>query len=756
MATVSYSWDNVVSTFTLNDFEGGNQQDVAITATAGGLGYMGTWSYGADYVEGRYVGADGTPTGGSILVNKTTAGDQYDSSAATLSNGNTVVSFTDQSTGADAVRFRIIGDGIVYRDFALPVTDQPQRESDVTALGSGGFAVAFTRDWGGGNTDVQIQRYTADGTLNGGGIQVDTSATLATDHASVAGLASGGMVVAWEQSAAAGGDHSVWFQLYDSAGAAVGGHHSIDSTGTINQDIQVAALQDGGFVVAYTDNGWGIDGTEITTRVYNADGTARSGLIRVNSGTAGDQSHAAITVLSNGYFVVGWSDADHFYYQAYDSNGTALGTNHDASTFIVEGEIAGMADGLLAVVSESTFGDSSGTAVRSWVDALVRTTVGTSANETLDGDSLRDVMNGAGGNDVLRGGGGADALDGGAGIDSASYYTGSVGVTVDLAAGTGSGGDAAGDTLSNIENVSGSQGNDVLAGNAGANVLQGWSGSDVLRGGAGADTLDGGAGADTASYYVSSIGVTVDLAAGTGSGGDAAGDRLISIENISGSQGSDVLSGNAGANVLQGWSGDDVLRGGAGADSLDGGAGVDTVSYYTSSTGVAVNLVSGAGSGGDAQGDTLVSIENVSGSQGNDSLVGNSGANVLQGWNGNDVLTGGGGKDTLTGGAGADRFVYGSILQSPVGAGADRITDFSHAQGDRIDLSAIDANTGVAGDQGFSFIGTALFTGSAGQLRYATSGGVTTIAGDVDGDKVSDFHIQLTGTIALVAADFVL
>ncbi|MGO4125023.1 M10 family metallopeptidase C-terminal domain-containing protein, partial [Inquilinus sp. YAF38] len=91
-----------------------------------------------------------------------------------------------------------------------------------------------------------------------------------------------------------------------------------------------------------------------------------------------------------------------------------------------------------------------------------------------------------------------------------------------------------------------------------------------------------------------------------------------------------------------------------------------------------------------------------------------------------------------------------------VGANADRITDFSHAQGDKIDLSAIDANTGAAGDQAFSFIGTGLYTDHAGELRYSVAGGVTTIAGDLNGDGTSDFHIQLTGAIGLVAADFVL
>ncbi|HEY9344285.1 MAG TPA: calcium-binding protein, partial [Inquilinus sp.] len=298
----------------------------------------------------------------------------------------------------------------------------------------------------------------------------------------------------------------------------------------------------------------------------------------------------------------------------------------------------------------------------------------------------------------------------------------------------------------------------TLLGNAGANILSGWGGGDVLRGGAGADRLDGGAGTDAASYYTSAAGVTVDLAAGTGTGGDAQGDILIGIENLTGSNlANDTLIGNAGANTLAGWGGSDVLRGGAGADVLDGGAGTDTASYYTSGTGILVSLASSLGSGGEAQGDTLAGIENVSGSQGSDSLYGNTGANVLQGWNGNDILVGRAGQDTLTGGAGADRFVYVATAESVVGANADRITDFSHAQGDRIELSGIDANTGVAGDQAFTFIGSGLSTGVAGQLRAVNSSpGVVTIAGDVNGDGASDFHIQLTGTLVLVAGDFVL
>jgi Ca2+-binding RTX toxin-like protein len=786
MATVSYAWAYDVTGFVLNSDATGSQADVAIGTTADG-GYLGTWSVDSAAVVGRYVDADGTPGVESVL-NTTTGGNQFDASIALLGNGHNVVSFTDHSGGIDTVRIRILGDGAPATDFAVPASLLAQRESDVTALGSDGFAVAFTRDFGGGDTDVRVQRYHADGTVNGGLIGVDITSSLATDHASITGLASGGFVVAWEQSPAAGGDHSVWFQLYDASGLqvtvsgdALNSHHLIDSFGSINQDIQVAALQDGGFVVAYADNGWddeGGAGIDITAVVYNADGTTRSDVLLVNGFTADDQIRPTITVLSNGYFVVGWVSGGLLLYQAYDPSGAAIGDNFVVhNTDVVEAEIAALADGQIANVRESSFTDGDGHSVRSSVHALTRTTTGTAADETLAGDGLRDVIDGSGGNDVLdgfgaadhlfggegtdtlRGGAGADVLDGGLGIDTASYYTSADGVAVDLAAGTANGGDAAGDTLDNIENLSGSNlGNDTLAGDAGANKLQGWGGDDVLRGAAGADVLDGGAGIDTASYYTSAAGVTVDLGAGTASGGDAAGDTLTGIENLSGSNlGNDTLSGNAGANKLQGWGGDDVLRGGAGADVLEGGAGIDTASYYSGAAGVKVDLGAGTAIGGDAAGDVLSGIENLSGSNlGFDTLTGNAGANVLQGWGGNDTLVGGAGKDTLTGGAGEDVFRFTALGDSVVGANADLITDFSHAQADEIELSAIDANTGAAGDQAFSFIGANLYSGVAGQLRFSIVNGVTTIAGDVNGDKVSDFHIILTGSIALVAADFVL
>ncbi|HEY9345548.1 MAG TPA: calcium-binding protein, partial [Inquilinus sp.] len=390
---------------------------------------------------------------------------------------------------------------------------------------------------------------------------------------------------------------------------------------------------------------------------------------------------------------------------------------------------------------------------------------GSAFNDTLVGNAGSNVLWGNGGDDILEGGAGADRMEGAGGTDTVRYSGSASAIVVDLSAGRGSAGDAAGDRLGSIENVAGSSHHDRVSGNGGANVLdggngndileglggadslQGGGGDDVLRGGAAADQLDGGAGNDIASYYGGTVGVTVDLAAGTGSGGDAQGDTFAGIENVNGSQANDALTGNAGTNVLAGWDGDDVLRGGAGADTLDGGNGDDLASYFAGTVGVTVDLAAGAGTGGDAQGDTYVGIENVNGSTVADRIVGNALANVLNGWAGQDVLTGG---------AGADLFAFTAASHSVVGA-ADLVTDFSHAQGDLVDLSAIDADTGAAGDQAFTFIGSGLYTSLAGQLRaVVASPGITTIAGDLNGDGISDFHIQLTGNLTLVAGDFVL
>jgi Ca2+-binding RTX toxin-like protein len=221
--------------------------------------------------------------------------------------------------------------------------------------------------------------------------------------------------------------------------------------------------------------------------------------------------------------------------------------------------------------------------------------------------------------------------------------------------------------LDGVTNVS-----DIIYGYGGNDSIYGLGGNDYLIGGPGADALNGGLGTDKASYWDSTAGIVVSLAAGVGVGGDAEGDTYASIENVDGSPYADSLTGNDDDNVLGGGNGDDLLyglggddvldggwnndtlKGGGGADTLRGDQGIDTASYYESPEGVIVALNVNGGAGGDAEGDTFEAIENLTGSVYADTLWGDDGVNQLMGMEGNDALKGFGGADSLHGGNGND------------------------------------------------------------------------------------------------------
>ena len=203
---------------------------------------------------------------------------------------------------------------------------------------------------------------------------------------------------------------------------------------------------------------------------------------------------------------------------------------------------------------------------------------------------------------------GDDALDGGADEDTLDYSASGNGVAVDLGAGTATGGDATADTFAGVEDVQGSTSPDSLTGDAGTNTLIGLDGDDTLSGGGGADDLREGI--DILDYQTSPAAVSIDLA-GMASGGDAAGDAILSVEGVVGSAFDDTLTGDGGDNFFLGM---------AGADAIDGGAGIDLANYAFSPKAVTVNLFNGTFTGGDAKGDVLTNIENLAGSAFDDKL----------------------------------------------------------------------------------------------------------------------------------------
>jgi Ca2+-binding RTX toxin-like protein len=213
---------------------------------------------------------------------------------------------------------------------------------------------------------------------------------------------------------------------------------------------------------------------------------------------------------------------------------------------------------------------------------------------------------------------------------------------------------------------------DTLIGTlAGEHFLAG-AGNDVIEGAGGGDFIEGQLGTDTASYVHSPGAVDVNLVRSFQFGADAQGDRLVGIENVTGSGFNDILVGDGLKNVLAGGAGNDILIGGAGADTLYGGAGVDTASYETSAAGVAVDLTA-AWQGGDASGDVLISIEDLVGSDFGDRLSGDAGSNRLAGNDGADILDGRGGADILDGGPGIDTVTY-------AGSGAGVDVDLTRAE----------------------------------------------------------------------------
>ena len=264
---------------------------------------------------------------------------------------------------------------------------------------------------------------------------------------------------------------------------------------------------------------------------------------------------------------------------------------------------------------------------------LVPNTTGTNGNDSLIGTDGDDVLSGGAGDDILLGRGGADELRGGDGIDRASYAGSDEGVTVQLG-GSGSGGDAEGDTLFDIENILGSDHDDTLIGDAGDNTLQGGDGDDLLIGGAGADVLDGGAGFDTADYSSSGqihlLGYYAEAVANVTNveTGGIETDHLYNVEKIIGSDFDDTIAAFGDVFEIYGGDGNDFIN----SDRTDSG-------------------VHGATIYGEEGNDTLIGSTRFS-----DRLVGGAGDDILVATGFSSALDTTG--DELVGGEGSDVYRF--------------------------------------------------------------------------------------------------
>jgi serralysin len=358
---------------------------------------------------------------------------------------------------------------------------------------------------------------------------------------------------------------------------------------------------------------------------------------------------------------------------------------------------------------------------------------GSQFNNTLTGGAFADTLMGGAGFDVLKGGLGNDFLDGGGDADQQRGEAGDDRIVYD-AADTVIDGGAGRDTLVlkaaaivHLENFSSSQ---VTGGSAyvlgfedvdatdavGGITVTGSQFNNTLTGGAFADTLMGGAGFDV----------------------------------LKGGLGNDFLDGGADADQQRGEAGDDRIVYDAADTVIDGGAGRDTLILNTAATVNLGNFSSSQVTGGAAYVSGFEDVD-ASGATAAVRLNGSAFNNTLIGGSGADTLAGGAGFDTLTGGKGSDLFVFGAFTSGDI----DKITDFSHAQGDRIDLSAIDAVAGGVDDP-FAFIGQSAFHHVAGEVRYGATAGGLMVQADVNGDGYADFSILVANTTSLVHGDFIL
>ena len=289
MTTVSYAWDTAFPAFSffgLNNIQStGAQIDPAIASSFDHSRTFNAWAspgFSLNGIHGRVINSDGTPVGDEFIVNLH-PGTMQIASVAALADGRFVATYT--YTGNN-----IAPPGIFTRIFnadgssaADDVRISGGSGSDVAGLADGGYVVA---------SRGVAQVFNADGSTRATGGQngnlVSSVAALSAD-----GPTGGGFVVA-SALTLPNGDSAVYFRRFNANGVALDASNVlIDDFGNINKGIQIAGLPDGGFVVAYTDNGW-MAGTDITAQVFNADGSIRSQPLRVNlangGGVVGDQN----------------------------------------------------------------------------------------------------------------------------------------------------------------------------------------------------------------------------------------------------------------------------------------------------------------------------------------------------------------------------------------------------------------------------------------------------------------------------------
>lgn len=659
-------------------------------------------------IRAQIFNADSSKSGIEFQVNATTRYEQYDVQLTALAGGRFVAVWSDMSQSSDdpsshAVRAQIFdsdGSKVGIEFLVNTTTLVDQYKPSITTLADGRFIAAWQNGAAQTETSIRAQIFTADGAQSGTEFLISAPA-YADVHAS-----SGGDVVTgagqYRPSLAPlsdGGFVAIWegglirAQIFDASGSKMGEAFSVNPSPGF-QHTSISSLGNGGFVVSWADIYPSADDPSsfaARAQIFAADGTKIGAELLLNTTTAGAQYAPALAALVDGRFVAAWNDTS--------------ATGADTSGLAVRAQVFnedGTKSGGEFLVNSTTTNDqgnpklsalADGRFVIVWNDSsqLPDDNSGSSVRaQIFDPRESAIHLNGSTLGDDFVGTAWADTLSGGLGMDQ----------------------------------LKGGDGDDWLSGGAQDDMLWGDAGNDTLIGGAGADTLIGGNGDDT--YYLDS---TSDVVIeNVGGGNDTVVSAWLSLAlvsfprvenaqlsgtldlNLTGNAGKNTLTGNAGANLILGLGGDDTISALAGNDTVNGGAG-------------------------------------------NDLIEGGAGNDTLNGGTGMDTLFGGVGKDRLIGGADADVFAFRTKAEAGNGVNRDVIVDFVVGL-DKIDLSAIDANEWLEGNQAFSFIGSSAFSGAAGELRYGSAAGI--VYADTNGDGFADFQLHLIGKPALAESDVVL
>ncbi|MBV8686357.1 MAG: hypothetical protein JOZ90_03640, partial [Alphaproteobacteria bacterium] len=718
-------------------------------APLSGGGFVVTWGGAFDGVRARIFDSAGVALGDEFAVGPLWGVDGF--AVTALASGGFAITWLERPDSSPAQLKAQIYDP-AGAQVGGPITvsaDAVFAAPAIAGLDSGGFIVAVPGQSG----TIVAYRYDSAGNPVGAGFEV--AAALGASEPDVVATPGGGFVVAWHSYPPEGGQEDVHLRRFDAAGTALGDTAAV-AIGLVPQaQADLTVLASGAVVVSWSE--FGADGADVYYRLLGADGTL--GAASIAHDPAGDQRKPSVAALPDGGFIIAWDDRTG---QGLDTSGVAIRAqrfdavgNRVGDPFDLNGykygdqsnvDLVTLADGTLAAVYRDAGTESPGPNPGARVDlfhlATVVETAGGAGGENFAGTAAPDDMSGNGGDDVLSGAAGDDRLSGGDGDDT-------------IAGGDGEDRIEGGAGADHLE---GGRGDDLLLGGEGDDVLVysadgSAAGFDRLEGGGGNDTLiaylrdfqqgdnvatllggdgddlfqvdwgfnfrpasstlviEGGAGTDTIESSISfTLPADVERLVltgnhfidGTGRSGD---DVLIGNQapnTLSGLAGNDILQGGDGNDTLNGGQGNDRLDGGAGADSMDGGEGDDVYVIDDPSDSVSEQL---SQSGGfdtveSSIGYTLpYGVERLvltggaaidgTGSGGNDVLVGNDAANTLLGQGGNDTLDGAGGADVLKGGDGNDVYLVGSTDDQVVELAGQGIDEVRTSLGSKTDYAQL-------------------------------------------------------------------